>query len=154
MKICVFSDSHGYADNMKAAVGIEKPDMIIFLGDGIRDFEEVTDMFPDIPAYAVKGNCDYFSMLKNSVTIEAEGAMIFATHGHLSYVKHDPELETLTSQAREAGADVALFGHTHRQHLSENYGVLLVNPGTAGFPNHPNYAVLNITNGVCSAELK
>lgn len=154
MKICVFSDSHGYADNMIAAIGIEKPELCFFLGDGERDIAKVAEKYPDLPIYAVRGNCDFRSDNSSSIVCEIEGVTIFATHGHLSNVKYEYELDTLVSQAREAGAEVALFGHTHRQHLSHKLGVMLLNPGTAGMGYYSSYAVLNIKNGFCNADLK
>ena len=154
MKVCVFSDSHGYADNMIAAIGIEKPDLCFFLGDGERDLEEVAEAYPDLRIHAVRGNCDFFSMLNNTVVCSVGGVCILATHGHTYNVKYEHSFDSLTSAAVEAGADVALFGHSHRQHISRNRGVLLVNPGSAGGYGSPGYAVLTIENGNCSAELK
>lgn len=154
MKICVFSDSHGYADNMISTIGIEKPDACFFLGDGERDIEKVAGLFPDLPIYKVRGNCDFRSDNKSSMVCVIDGVTIFATHGHMSYVKYEPELDTLTSQALDAGADIALFGHTHRQHLSERFGVTLLNPGTASTRHCSCYAVLTINSGKYQAELK
>ena len=76
------------------------------------------------------------------------------THGHLSNVKYEYELGTLTSQALQAGAQIAVFGHTHDQHLSENMGVTLLNPGAIGRGYYPGYAVLKTENGFYSIELK
>ena len=104
MKVCVFSDSHGYAGNMMTAIGLEKPDLCFFLGDGERDIDRVIEKYPELPVYAVKGNCDFRTELSSSLFCEVEGVKIFATHGHLSRVKYDFDLETLTSQAAEAGA--------------------------------------------------
>ena len=154
MKICVFSDSHGYADNMIAAIELEKPELCFFLGDGERDIERVMKLYPDLPVYAVRGNCDFRSKSKNFLKIEVEGVTIFMTHGHMSNVKYEYELDTLTLHATQAGASVALFGHTHTQHLSENRGVTLINPGTVGRGYYPGYAVLNIEKGMCRTELK
>lgn len=149
MKVCVFSDSHGYAGNMIAMTELEKPDAIFFLGDGERDLAELTDRFKDIPIYAVRGNCDFRgSDIKSSLCVELEGVKIYAAHGHLSNVKYEDRLDTLTSQAVEAGASVALYGHTHRQHVAYNRGVLLLNPGAAGRSYYPGYAVLVIENGM------
>ena len=154
MKVCVFSDSHGFTGNMIAAIELEKPDRCFFLGDGERDIAEVTARFPDLPFYILRGNCDIWSNESSTITCEIDGVKIFATHGHMSYVKQDFEFETLISQALDAGADLALFGHTHRQHYSETYGVTLLNPGTIGRGYYPSYAVLIITNGGFRAELK
>ena len=154
MKVCAFSDSHGYAENMIAAIELEDPDLCFFLGDGERDIAKVGERFPDLPICAVRGNCDFRSELSMSLCCEVGGVMLFAAHGHLSNVKYEDRLDTLTGQALQAGASVALFGHTHCQHLSENRGVTLVNPGSCGRGYYPGYAVLTIENGKCSAELK
>ena len=154
MKVCVFSDSHGYAGNMIAAIELEDPDLCFFLGDGERDIVKVGERFPDLPIYAVRGNCDLRSELSRSLCCAIGGVVIFATHGHLSDVKYEDRLDTLTEQALRAGASIALFGHTHIRNLSENQGVTLVNPGPAGRRHRAGYAVLTIENGKCRAELK
>ena len=154
MKACVFSDSHGLVGHMITAIKLEKPDICFFLGDGERDLVRLEEQFPDLPIYAVRGNCDFRSDLQRLIVCNVEGVIIFATHGHLSNVKYEDDLRTLTYQAKEAGADIALFGHTHYQHLSENEGITLLNPGTAGYGYYPGYAVLNIENGTFRAELR
>ena len=154
MKACVFSDSHGFAGNMIAAIELEKPDLCFFLGDGEKDIAKVSDKYPGMPVYAVRGNCDFVSELDSTLSCEIGGVTIFATHGHLSNVKYEDRLDTLASQALEAGADVALFGHTHSQNLSWNRGVMLLNPGSAGRGYYPAYAVLEIENGSCRADLR
>ena len=136
------------------AIELEKPDLYFFLGDGERDIGKLMEKYPELPVYAVSGNCNFRTDLSSSLFCEAGGVKIFATHGHLSRVKYDYDLETLTSQAAEAGADIALFGHTHSQHLSENRGITLLNPGSVGRGYYPSYAVLMIDNGRFSAELK
>ena len=83
-----------------------------------------------------------------------EGVIIFATHGHLSNVKREDDFRTLIYQAKEAGADIALFGHTHYQYLAEHDGITLLNPGSAGYGYYPGYAILNIENGTFTAELR
>ncbi len=149
MKVCVFSDSHAYTGNMIAAAELEKPDVIFGLGDGERDLAELADRFSNLPVYAVRGNCDFRGAdMKSSLCVELGGVTIYATHGHLSRVKYEADLETLTSQAVEAGAQVALYGHTHMQHVAYNRGVLLLNPGSAGRGYYPSYAVLSIENGI------
>ena len=154
MKACVFSDSHGYAGNMMNAVRLEKPDAVFFLGDGESDIAELETEFPDLDVYIVRGNCDFRSNRDSTMIVTTDGVRIYMTHGHLSDVKYDSRLELLTSQALEAEADIALFGHTHRQNLTENLGVTLLNPGSAGRGWYPGYAVLTIHDGRFTAELK
>lgn len=154
MKACVFSDSHGLVGHMITAIKLEKPDICFFLGDGERDLARLEDNFPDLPIYAVRGNCDFNTDLQRLILCNVEGVIIFATHGHLSNVKREDDFRTLIYQAKEAGADIALFGHTHYQYLAEHDGITLLNPGSAGYGYYPGYAILNIENGTFTAELR
>lgn len=154
MKICVFSDSHAYAANMIAAIELEQADCMFFLGDGAKDLQTVQERFPWLPIYAVCGNCDFMSGLEQLLRCEVEGVRIFAVHGHRSNVNYEYRMDTLASQAIEAGADIALFGHTHKQYLYENKGVTLINPGSIGRGYYPGYALLTIEDGKFDAELK
>ena len=153
IKICVFSDSHGSAGPMLAAIKREKPALCFFLGDGERDLAAVQARFPSLPFYAVRGNCDWRSELSESLVCTVGGVCIFAAHGHTLDVKYEPELDSLAEAAAKAGAGVALFGHTHRPFCAERGGILFVNPGPVGRGAHPGYAVLRIADGVCTAEL-
>ena len=154
MKICVFSDSHGYAGNMIAAIELEKPAICFFLGDGERDLAVLAERYPDLPVYAVRGNCDFRSKASSSVICNIGGVSIYATHGHMDNVTYEPALDTLTARAVSAGAEIALFGHTHRQHLSSSRGVTLINPGSIGRGTYPCYAVIEIDAGKFTADVR
>lgn len=154
IKLCVFSDSHGFAGNMIAAIEREKPALFFFLGDGERDLRALQERFPELPYYAVRGNCDLRSALSSSLSCTVGGVSIFAAHGHLYNVKYEPSLETLFDAAREAGAALALFGHTHAARLESRSGITFLNPGTIGRTAHPSYAVLSVDNGRFTTELK
>ena len=49
--------------------------------------------------------------------------------------------------AKEYGAQVLLFGHTHVPLVDNDGSLLTLNPGAAGEPLHPTCGVLNIENG-------
>lgn len=153
MKICVFSDTHGSAAAMIEAVSWEKPDQVFFLGDGERDMEELRRSFPALPVAAVRGNCDLYSDLPGELVCSVGDVRFFAAHGHRYGVKSDRKLDALRYAARKAGADVALFGHTHSAYLAEEDGLLVLNPGSAGYFS-PRYAVLEIENGKIRPVLK
>lgn len=156
MKILVFSDTHGNPAFMQKAVqdhlahgGV---DMLIHLGDGWRDFTDLQDKYPDIPSYAVKGNCDEMSLsckLPPSRIVTAENFTLFLTHGHHLHVKNDI-LMAAASAAREK-AQILLYGHTHMSddHREDTvYGtVRCINPGSAGAGFRPSYGVLEIVQG-------
>ena len=170
MKIMVASDIHGsigWAGRIIEKYKETGADKLLLLGDllyhGPRndlpsDYapKEVIALLNEYKKdiLAVRGNCDFGTELKNVLICVIEGVTIFMTHGHLSYVKYEYDLDTLTSQALEAGADIALFGHTHDQHISENRGVTLINPGSVGRGYYPAYAVLNIEGRRFTADLK
>lgn len=154
MKILVLSDSHGSVDTMLAAVEREKPQAIIHLGDMWADGRALHRALPEIPFYQVEGNCDRYSWepCRDTTIIQMfDGVTCYMTHGHLHGVKTG--LLRLALAAQEAGAGVALFGHTHSSLCTEQNGVLLVNPGSCKFQSG-SYAVLNLVQGTACCELK
>ena len=130
MKILVFSDSHGELRHMEKAVMDISPDYVIHLGDKINDSRVLQDHFPHITVLSVPGNCD-FSPLEPAVRTETIGGVrFFLTHGHQHGVKSG--LLRFSLAAAEAGAQVALFGHTHIPLLDNTGTMFILNPGAAG----------------------
>ncbi len=142
MKILILSDSHGAVENMELAVNMELPDAIIHLGDHVRDACDLMELFPEIPLYKVSGNCDRYAWqpdLEERLVWSFEGNVFCMVHGHQYGVKSS--LLRLELAAREAGARVMLFGHTHRAYGEESNGILLFNPGAcSGY--RPTYGVI------------
>lgn len=139
---------------MIRAIAREKPALCFFLGDGERDLVQVQSRYPALPFYAVRGNCDWRSAQSASIVCTVGGVCIFATHGHLYEVKHEPDLDSLLRAAEEAGASLALFGHTHLPCLESRRGITFLNPGSIGRSAHPAYAVLTLDGARFRAELK
>ncbi len=146
MELLIFSDSHGRAENLLAAEArqIKRPDAILFLGDGARDLSHLS--IHDIPVWAVRGNCDWSSSDladKTERLLHLEGHTLLMTHGHEWGVKGG--LGALIAHAADVGADIVLFGHTHKPTLQtiaagEQIGktvlsrpLYLFNPGSIGF---------------------
>lgn len=127
MKLLIISDTHKEFENLIKIMDTENPEAVIFCGDITEDAEELSYVYRDIPFVIVKGNCDYHDRKnEDEILLELKGKKILVTHGHLYHVKQGYiELEI---RAREIGADVALFGHTHRPYLKEGE-VVLFNPG-------------------------
>lgn len=154
MKILVFSDSHGKLDWMIAAMEMEKPDHVFFLGDHERDGWDLSRMYPTIPLNAVKGNCDWGPGLENWV-IELEGVRFLLTHGHLYGAKSG--YARLEEAGVRSGVDVVCFGHTHiAEDVNEPGRIRLFNPGTIGGPHgqRTTYGVLTVKGGTVTAEIK
>ncbi len=144
MKIAVFSDTHGRGRGMTDAVRRYMPDAVIHCGDGWRDVDSIEREFPQIPVYAVAGNCDCAPTLPLCRTEEFFGVRVFICHGHTLGVRYGSP-DRLAYAAQEAGAAVALYGHTHRAKLDVIGGVTVINPGSAGMGAVPGWGMLEIT---------
>ncbi len=143
IKLLIFSDSHGAVGGMLDIVEREKPDEMIHLGDLLRDAQAVSAAFPELPVAMVPGNCDGWTLRKGSLLLERAGVRLLLGHGHQWQVKSTPELAL--AQARAMGAQVLLYGHTHRAVCRQEGRVLLLNPGTVGGRGAPaSYGVLEI----------
>ena len=139
MKILVLSDTHGDVWRLREIFTREHGfSLCIFLGDGERDFEPFFPM-PGVPLLAVRGNCDFGSALPTKLVTEEGGKRIFCTHGYEQFVKYGSA--NLRDAAREAKADIALYGHTHVPVQDYADGLYLCNPGSV---RNGDYAVLEI----------
>lgn len=130
IKLLIFSDSHGKTGAMLEIVEKEKPDEIIHLGDCLRDAETISFVFPDLPVTMVPGNCDGWTNRRDSLLLERQGVKLLLAHGHQWHVKETSVLAL--REARAQGADVLLYGHTHRAVCRQEGSVLVLNPGTVG----------------------
>lgn len=150
MRALILSDIHGETTTLRWLLEetwkqVGPIDAYIFLGDGIRDFERAESFIRDrdehAVMYAVQGNCDFSPSAPERIITTLGGLKVYITHGHIHRVKGG--LDYLRSVAREAGADVALYGHTHRANV-EYTTPWLLNPGAA---KDDCCALLEITNG-------
>ena len=82
MILAVFSDTHGSTAGMAAAVRRVRPDILVHLGDHIRDTAVLEREFPDPPLHAVPGNCDFAAREPDPDIFFAGSVKVFATHGH------------------------------------------------------------------------
>lgn len=152
MRILIVSDTHGRLDNLKQVLVLVKPERILHLGDAIGQ-EDYIQKLADCPLDIVRGNCDMYSDLPDTKIVEIGGHKIFMTHGHHHAVKYDNR--ELVRAAEDAGADVALYGHTHIPEISyasgKNGTITVVNPGSISLPRQenyrPSYAMLNADAG-------
>lgn len=148
MQFLVFSDSHGERRYLTAALR-RNPDIhhILFLGDGISDMEALQKERPDLYIRAVKGNCDGLTIDYPAEDIfTLYGTTVFLCHGHTLSVKGG--MGSAICRAREAGARVLLYGHTHEKtaaYLSD-FDLHICNPGSIGRPyvGEPSFAILDI----------
>ena len=147
--IGLISDTHGLvrASVFDALAGVE---LILHAGDvGAGVLEELAAI---APVRAVYGNTDAPGdpALAESIETTLGGLSIHVSHGH-EVGRPSPE-----RLAAVYGADVIVYGHTHRQRIERVGERLVVNPGAAGprrFDLVASVARLTIHDGVADVEL-
>ena len=150
MKVLVVSDTHRLNGNLEKVIEKTGPlDMLIHCGD-VEGSEDYIEALAGCPAVMVAGNNDFFSNLPGEEEFMVEGYHIFTTHGHGYYVSMG---ETrLKQEARGRGADIVMYGHTHRPFYEKEEGLITLNPGSLCYPRQPgrkpSYMIMQIdSNG-------
>ena len=150
MKILVVSDSHRQVEKLVMAVELEKPELVLHLGDHDSDAIALERLKPNVVVCYVRGNCDSFSDSALVYQSCIDGVKIFAAHGHKYHVKSG--LLPFTYAAMEVGAQVALFGHTHIPYCEKRGEMWLMNPGACG-SYRASYGLVEIENGSVSCRI-
>lgn len=160
--ILVLSDSHGRRDHIVQALSrqLRRPDVILFLGDGLRDLQAVET--GDIPIHAVSGNCDSLFVTSGEPderTLYIGNVCICMMHGHRYMVKSSTA--AAAAHAAAQGADILLYGHTHEPcerclpvgsvcgTTTLQKPLTLFNPGTiGGVGRAATYGTITVRNGI------
>ncbi|HOO26436.1 MAG TPA: metallophosphoesterase family protein, partial [Clostridiales bacterium] len=109
-----------------------------------------TSLLKEKMLIAVRGNCDLASLLPYNETVELAGKRIYCSHGHWENVKFGTY--GIREAARAKGADIALYGHTHKARIDYEDGLYLFNPGSV---REGSYGVVDITKaGIVCVEMK
>ena len=123
MRIGLISDTHGLL-RPEAAAALANVDHIVHAGD--IGNPRVLEQLEEIAAVtAVRGNNDtgeWARRLRDSEVLDVHSTRFFVIHDLNDLVPHRPP----------AGVRVVVSGHSHRAVVTENEGVLYVNPGSAG----------------------
>ena len=146
MKILIVSDTHRNHDNLDIVLGQEKPlDLLIHLGDA-EGCEDYIEAMAECPVEVVAGNNDFFSSLPYEQEIKIGKYKIFLTHGHYYYV--NAGISRIHSEGITRGADIVMFGHTHRPLLERIEDMIILNPGSISYPRqegkNPSYIVMEV----------
>jgi putative phosphoesterase len=122
-KIGLISDTHGLLREEALRI-MRGSDLIIHAGD-VGAAGIIEELRKIAPVIAVRGNvdtADWAKSLPENAVVEASGANI--------YVLHD--IKALDLDARAAGFQIVVSGHSHKPGRSDRDGVLYINPGSAG----------------------
>ena len=173
-RILVLSDSHGQRELFRLIVEEAGPscDALVFCGDGAGDFVSCMDdaasdkafaeLVPPVAAF-VEGNGDadrfpvrfnpagkkssdvfYELIIPKRQILQAAGHVIYAVHGHEQGAYYGTD--ALERECEAAGADIALYGHTHIA-AEIRRSIYIVNPGSISYPRSltpPSFAVLEL----------
>ena len=149
-RVGLISDTHDMLrpEVFTAFAGV---DVILHAGDVNGD--DILDELETIaPVYAVRGNTDRTDnpRLPASRELDIMGVRVHVSHGH------EVGAKPITLMAAYGNVDVIVYGHTHRELITETDGVLVVNPGAAGarrFDLKPCVAIMTIAGGKPVVEL-
>ncbi len=165
MLIGLLSDTHipDHASELPAQIKDVFRDVDLILHGGDTYVIPVLDELERIaPVLAARGDDDYPEMIKdkrvkNKHILTVEGATIWLTHVRLwSWLstKEDPDP---VSPQHEKLPDVIVYGHTHIAEVKHNGSTLLVNPGSATFPDYKSelgtVALLTINSGKAEVRI-
>ncbi len=132
MKALVFSDSHGNIENIEKALNMfDDINVIIHLGDYVEDVEKLKKQYKNKIFMQVAGNND-FTDIPSEKIIDIKGNKVFITHGHEYNVYFG--IDRLYYRLREIGANIALYGHSHKPLSFYEEDLLILNPGSISFP--------------------
>lgn len=154
VRMIVCSDSHNNYFALEAALQAHpEAELLLHLGDGEREFDDLAAAYPQRRMVFVRGNCDWSSPEKPLRLLMVGGRRILMTHGHLFGVKQD--VSRLLEQARQSKAELCCFGHTHTSLSSIQNGIHLLNPGSLTHPRNgpPTYGLVELTEQGISARI-
>lgn len=148
-KILVVSDTHGDNTNLRKAIDNMGNDlyMMVHLGDMICSTSVIKGLV-NCPVEMVRGNCDSHSGLQAAKLIDIAGHKTFITHGHIYGGKWG--IGTMRDIAKENGAELVMFGHTHEPLIEKYPDVTIINPGSLSRPRQdgrrPTYIVITVND--------
>ena len=141
----VISDTHGLVRPEAMAV-LRSCDTIVHAGD-VGNPEVLEALRQIAPLRAIRGNVDLWaSDMPDTDIVEIDGRRLYMLHD-VNALKVDPVSE---------GFDVVISGHSHKPGISEDNGVLYLNPGSAGprrFTLPVSVALLTISDEGLEAKL-
>ena len=142
MRLVVTSDTHKRSRDFFNIIERHRDttDIFINLGDSEKEVEEFNMLYPKLRLETVCGNCDFYSTAPVYKMLNCAGKKVLITHGHKYFVKHG--YQALQEFAKQEGADIVLFGHTHTPYVETVDGIQYMNPG----------AVCNSSYGIIDIE--
>ncbi|MBE4908186.1 metallophosphoesterase [Bacillus luteolus] len=143
MRALIVSDSHGLTNELVVLKDrhMTDVDLLIHCGDSelIHNADEMLQFI------SVRGNCDHDQELPTEQVVKVGDKEVLITHGHLYNVKMT--LMNLNYRAKELGASIVCFGHSHVAGAEMIDETLFINPGSIRLPRlrrERTYAILDL----------
>ena len=145
MRLLIMSDTHGDAEVIKTVRDYyPQVDAVVHCGDSELPYDHTYLQGVE----RVRGNCDRKDdRFPNEKLFELGETTVFVTHGHLFNVKSS--ILSLMYRAREVGADICCFGHSHILGAEMIDDTLFINPGSLLKPRgrkEKSFVVVDITD--------
>jgi putative phosphoesterase len=145
LKYLVVSDNHGDRQILVHIAKIFGDDVDFMFHCGDSELAPDDSVWEDF--IGVRGNCDYDANFLGNQVFRLGQDTIYLTHGHLENVRMG--LTQLLMGAKQAQANIVLFGHTHIPAVEVEQEVLFVNPGSISQPRGtlkvPTFAIIEST---------
>ncbi|MBS4761410.1 metallophosphoesterase [Carnobacteriaceae bacterium zg-ZUI252] len=126
-RILVISDNHGIDNEMAQLLADyrQNVDYIVHCGDS--EFPTTHSTWSLVDS-VVKGNMDFDAHYSVENIINMPFGKVYSTHGHLCRVNFSRE--HLATVAKQNGAKLAFYGHTHVLCVEKIDDVICINPGS------------------------
>ncbi len=145
-RILIVSDTHRFNGEYLNVVKKYGPfDMVIHCGD-VEGGEYTICQAAGCPVEMVMGNNDFFSDLPREKEFYIGKYKVWLTHGHNYYVYMDNA--TIKKEAKGRGADIVMYGHTHRPVVDVDGDIIAINPGSLTYPRQegkkPSFIIMEL----------
>ena len=161
MTICVFSDTHGDSSGMERTVEYVKPEVVIHLGDFLKDASDIEHIHPGIQVVGVLGNCDSNRSGTYEKMLTLGGKKLLLIHGSSFGFSRRTAISAPTREiiqyAKTRAADILLFGHSHAPVLAFDNGLYIMNPGSASMDKQeskaPTFGIIELHEGGIACKI-
>ncbi|OPJ56309.1 metallophosphoesterase family protein [Alkalithermobacter paradoxus] len=131
MKVGILGDTHKNMRYIDEAIQyLKECDLILHTGDNFIDSKYIYKM-TGVQTLGVAGNCD-FEDVEDEILFNIKGYNVYLCHGHKHYVNSG--IERIKQKAKDIGANIVVFGHTHEYMNHTEDDILFLNPASITSP--------------------
>ncbi|MBY0124000.1 metallophosphoesterase family protein [Bacillus sp. S/N-304-OC-R1] len=145
MRILILSDSHGLTEELTEIRKKHSKEISMLVHCGDSELETNHSCLEGFTV--VRGNCDFDESFPEDLIEDIGKYKMFITHGHRYSVKST--LLNLSYRAKELGANIVCFGHSHYLGAEIIDDILFINPGSIRLPRgrkEKTYVIMDVDN--------